>query len=283
MSKQDTDFDGRTYLYLPQELDAVGLNSLVRRLDRAAGAVSSAGASRALRRMRAKRDALKAALDLHAAKPGSRDLRALDQRYDRACGAVYRRIDALCDVDRKDLPEAPRAKPVRDALFPIGLAQLTRPYEEEWELTEAMLARTADSAVVTKHELEVFVGDAVLAALRSVHREMGLALGLVGRVEAKDVRKLPSLRALMRDVADAVVAYATQVLATLEDESEESRAAVETALAPIAKVQADAREGRLANAETEEDDGEDGEGTPGAKGGEENKGPFVKDPTGAKK
>lgn len=223
-------FDPSPYTRLPQ-MPVGMIIALATQLDAAALRGAPPPVNRAARRMRQRCTELKAQWDARDTAQRTRDPRPIDLRNDRLWGAVFRRLDAFDGLDPADVPDAPRALEIRDALFPQGLGFLTYEYPVQWAEGEKRLSRVdADGALA--RDLTALVGARVVAALRESHAAYGAMLGMTASRRDAESASVPNLTRPLRALADAITAYAIQLVAMRQDDPSTADA-VARALAPV--------------------------------------------------
>lgn len=157
------------------------------------------------------------------------DPRPADQALDNGWGSVFARLETYARLPAERHPKAMRAGELLGTLFPTGLTFLTLPYAEEWAESNKRLDRIAADGL--DKELDLFVGKEFLAEVRTAHTRYGDMIGATRpRAAAADPAQLAEP---LRRVAEAVVHYATQVVATYDPDEPATAGNVRASLAPI--------------------------------------------------
>jgi hypothetical protein len=130
-----------------------------------------------------------------------------DAREDRAWGALRKAVEASENLGAT--PRGVAAQEVRQKLFPEGLGFLRLRQTEQWAETERRLQRVEDEGLeMAIHKASG--GPEFLNELVAAHVEYGKALNITQAAPGEaDV----NLRDALRDVRDAIAAYALQVVA----------------------------------------------------------------------
>jgi hypothetical protein len=155
-------------------------------------------------------------------------VRVSDRKVDRCWRAMRDFLAAwgLLDGD----PRAEQAREVQTAVFPDGLAFLSKPYKAEWADSETRLT------LIDQEKLDVVIeglgGAPFLAAVRAAHQGYGEALHVTSKYQGA----LPvDLREPIAAVHGAVRDYAVQVAASRRRSKPETVELADRLLGPIAR------------------------------------------------
>lgn len=212
--------------------------ALTRSLLSAATPILSADPSRGFRtaigRIRTEGEGLRVGyLEATAARPES-VVRVADTNEDRATGAIFRRLDDYSILPPEN-PLRAEAAHLQQTLFPNGIAFLAGKFREEWAEVEAIQERVTEHSFADR--LSALVGEVFTAHLTTTHAAYGEALNITS---AESAAAVPTLQAPYARLREALGIYVQVVVSGARNE-EIALADALTALAPIAKMKAEAK------------------------------------------
>jgi len=206
--------------------------TLCRTLASAKPKSATASVKKAATRLGTTADAAQSALAIRQkelAKVSDDDARSTDQAGDGSWGALRMRLEAYSVLPPLKYPDATIAAELLAALFgPDGLSFLKLTYAEQWSTADTILQRI-DSDNLTP-DIDRVAGPEFLAHVRDIHTTYGaMVQSLLLREQSTNVNLNEHVRAMGR----AIVDYATKILATVEDDDDESITAARDALRPL--------------------------------------------------
>lgn len=185
---------------------------------------------KAARKVRESLDALRAGWHAQAPAPKSEQARrAADQATDNAWSALQRRLAAYGQLPVDHYPDAARANELGTVLFPDGLRFLTLPWKTQWAEGDKRLTQIDEGKLGA--DIDKLAGVHFLAEIRRTHEEYGNALGI--STPLPEAAPTPAVGEPLVELRRNLKRYALQLIATADEDSEESIHAVVLALAPI--------------------------------------------------
>ena len=172
--------------------------------------------------------------------------RALDQEADGAWGNLRSRLTAYAGLPIGLFPRARRAQEIVDSLFGEGgLGFLRDAYVLQWSTMSVLLKRIDNEGLAA--DIDKLAGSEFLQHIRNVHPRYEAMVRTSLQRDSSQQNLLEHVRLIQR----AVVAYATRVCATVEDDDDASAEAARDALAAIDVMRATAsnKRGNTADAE----------------------------------
>jgi hypothetical protein len=159
------------------------------------------------------------------------DSRALDQEADGGWSNLRSRLESYAGLPVALFPKARRAQEIVDSLFgDAGLGFLRDTYVLQWSSMSLLLKRIDDEGLAP--EIDKFAGPEFLQHIRNVHPRYEAMVRTSLQRESGQQNLLEHVRLIQR----AVVAYATRVCATVEDDDDASAETARDALAAIEKM-----------------------------------------------
>ncbi|MFS8071263.1 MAG: hypothetical protein ACMG6S_33255 [Byssovorax sp.] len=172
--------------------------------------------------------------------------RALDQEGDGSWSNLRARLLAYAGLPVALFPKARRAQEIVDSLFGDGgLGFLRDTYVLQWSAMSVLLKRIDDEGLAA--DIDKLAGPEFLQHIRNVHPRYEAMVQTSLQRDASQQNLLEHVRLIQR----AVVAYATRVCATVEDDDSTTIEAARDALAAIDKMRLMAANKRGSNAEAE--------------------------------
>jgi hypothetical protein len=172
--------------------------------------------------------------------------RALDQEADGSWSNLRSRLVAYAGLSATLFPKARRAQEIVDSLFgDAGLGFLRDAYVLQWSTMSVLLKRIDDEGLAP--EIDKLAGPEFLQHIRNVHPRYQAMVQSSLQRESSQQSLLEHVRLIQR----AVVAYATRVCATVEDDDDATIEAARDALAAIEKMRLTASSKRLGGTEPE--------------------------------
>ncbi|MDC3962060.1 hypothetical protein KEG38_50035 [Polyangium jinanense] len=165
------------------------------------------------------------------------DARPVDVLADHAMSRLFGRIEDYSGLPAETHPHAARAGVLLATLFPTGLSFLKADYASQWAETQKRLDRINEEDLAA--DIDVVTGPEFLAEVRRIHKLYGEAIGIT---KARPEITVPSLVLPLREVGDAIVRHALQLVSVCLDEEAplESRTAARDALRPLDEYRANA-------------------------------------------
>jgi len=155
------------------------------------------------------------------------DSKSVSQDCTRGWAAIRSRLQAYAGLPGEHYPRAARAAELMTLLFPEGLEFTQRSSFEQLAASDALLQRIAGDKL--DKELATLCGPEFLDNIqRQLPRYRAVVQGSLGRVTEPE-----NLSLHLKRLSQAVVEYATKVVATVESEDELSYRRALEALAPI--------------------------------------------------
>ncbi len=172
--------------------------------------------------------------------------RVLDQEADGSWSNLRARLLAYAGLSVALFPKARRAQEIVDTLFgDSGLGFLRDGYILQWSTMSVLLKRIDAEGLAA--DIDTLAGPEFLQHIRNVHpRYEAMVQGALQRDAGQQ-----SLREHVRLIQRAVVAYATRVCATVEDDDDSTAETARTALAAIEKMRLIAASKRASNADAD--------------------------------
>lgn len=171
------------------------------------------------------------------------DTRVLDQEADGSWSNLRARLLAYAGLPVALFPRARRAQEIVDTLFgDAGLGFLRDNYILQWSTMNVLLKRIDAEGLAA--DIDIIAGPEFLQHIRNVHPRYE---AMVQAALQRDAGQ-QNLRDQVRLIQRAVVAYATRVCATVEDDDVSTAETARTALAAIEKMRLMAASKRASNA-----------------------------------
>lgn len=169
--------------------------------------------------------------------------RVLDQEADGSWSNLRARLLAYAELPSALFPQARRAQEIIDTLFgDSGLGFLRDNYILQWSTMNVLLKRIDAEGLAA--DIDMIAGPEFLQHIRNVHpRYEAMVQGALQRDAGQQ-----NLRDHVRLIQRAVVAYATRVCATVEDDDDSTADTARTALAAIEKMRLIASSKRASSA-----------------------------------
>jgi hypothetical protein len=159
------------------------------------------------------------------------DSRALDQEADGAWGNLRARLLGYAGLSPALFPRARRAQEIVDSLFGDGgLGFLRDAYILQWSTMNVLLKRIDNEGMAA--DIDKLAGPEFLQHIRNVHPRYEAMVQASLQREAGAENLLEHVRLIQR----AIVAYATRVCGTVEDDDDASAETARDALAAIDKM-----------------------------------------------
>lgn len=172
--------------------------------------------------------------------------RALDQEADGSWSNLRARFLAYAGLPVALFPEARRAQEIVDSLFgDRGLDFVRDTHVLQWSSMSTLLKRIDDEGLAA--DIDKLAGPEFLQHIRNVHPRYQAMVQTSLQRDASQQNLLEHVRLIQR----AVVAYATRVCATVEDDDLTTIETARDALVAIEKMRLTASNKRGSNAETE--------------------------------
>ncbi len=154
--------------------------------------------------------------------------RGLDQEADGGWSGLRSRLTSYAGLPVHRFPKAARAQIIVDSLFGEGGLEFLRDtYVLQWSTMSVLLKRIDDEGLAA--EIDDLAGPEFLQNIRDIHpRYEAMVQGSLQRETSQE-----SLLVHVRLIQRAVVAYATQVCATVDDADDATIEAARDALAAI--------------------------------------------------
>jgi hypothetical protein len=169
--------------------------------------------------------------------------RTLDQEADGSWSGLRARLLAYAELPVALFPKARRAQEIVDTLFgDAGLGFLRDNYILQWSTMNVLLKRIDAEGLAA--DIDKLAGPEFLQHVRNVHPRYE---AMVQSTLQRDASQ-QNLKEQVRLIQRAVVAYATRVCATVEDDDESTVETARTALAAIEKMRLIASNRRASNA-----------------------------------
>jgi hypothetical protein len=210
--------------------------ALVRATIAASKGVGHEPAIKALKRLRQKGEALRAAHAALAPPQDKADTRGLDTAMDHAWQALERRLSAYADLSPEFADDQAEAAEIHHVLFPHGMGFLKLPYAKQWAEGSAILHRIAERELAAR--IDYFAGTPFLVQVRARHTDYGVALGITKPKPALVAQE--SLLEPLREVRAAMLTYARILVSAVDNEDLEAQIAQE-ALVPLADLRVKTR------------------------------------------
>ncbi|MRG95365.1 hypothetical protein [Polyangium spumosum] len=157
------------------------------------------------------------------------DSRPVDRAGDNSWSALRARIQAYTLLPEATYPDARRAADILAELFgEAGLSFLTESYPEQYAIAESVLRRIDGEGFAT--DIERIAGKEFLDNVRTQHVAYGK---MVASMLQREAALAEDLGAHVRAMGEALVDYATRVLATVERDEPETITRARKALRPI--------------------------------------------------
>ena len=165
--------------------------------------------------------------------------REVDSAMDKIWGSIEARLSAAFELGGDAETDARKAHRI---LFPNGLSFLAARYTAQWAEGEAIFARL-ESEGLTASVTEL-VGAEYLEVARARHAEYGRVIGVTAALKPTSE---PALAKPLRQTRGGIAAYA-RIVSALVEMGDFSESTGLTALLPIDKARAEARECRASKA-----------------------------------
>lgn len=240
----NTQIDLMLYLRFPK-LDVAGALFLAKILLQRVPKSSSASVRKAASLLAMSVDQLREAWSRQSV-PASRKVQPIARRLGNAWTAVRDRLAAYEASAEGDADRA-RARTIHDVLFPEGLEFVRLPFTHLHGETERRLLMIEERGFAK--DLARLVGEHFLDVLRMAYQVAGDALGV--NKAAKPVVPVLVVEPL-RQLTDAIIGYALQLLAVARLDAEK-REAIVFALSPIDEYRATVGRRVVADADDEEE------------------------------
>jgi len=225
------DFNPQDYVHAPR-LDVRSAVTVSIALLKCAPANLPPAGKKAVKRLRSSVAALQSAWAERdrLIKPAAPvDPRTVDTRADTAWGGLYGRLDCLAWLPDAASPRVARAARLRDSLFPHGKTFLQLPYREEWAEVEKRLQRI-DNEKLAK-DIDDLAGPEFLVEIRAAH--VAYTRVVQDALQGVNVDITVELRKPLKKVCDALAAYTTQLVATVDPDDDATLTVARAALTPI--------------------------------------------------
>lgn len=163
------------------------------------------------------------------AKEHDDDVRAIDKTADRSWSALRGRLEMYTLLPADAFPDAKRAEEILASLFgEMGLLFLTTRYPEQHAVADALLRRIDEESLAD--DIDRIAGKDFLANVRAQHATYGtFVAALFQREDALSQDLADHVRAM----GQALVDYATKVLASIDRDHPSTILAAQVALRPI--------------------------------------------------
>jgi hypothetical protein len=157
------------------------------------------------------------------------DRRLVDQAGDASWGSLRGRLSAYAQLPADEYPDAKRAAEINTSLFADqGLSFLTESYPIQWAIADTILQRITKESLET--DINRIAGPEFLENIRKRHQKYS---AMVQQWHLKSEIAQVDLSAEIRTLGQAIVHYATNVCAEVDEEKPESVNQARTALHPI--------------------------------------------------
>jgi len=168
------------------------------------------------------------------------DPREIDQEADTLWSALRTRLVAYGALPDKRVPRAVRAREIVAILFGgEGLSFLKARYVEQWSTMDAILSRIAEDKL--QKDIDTLAGPEFLEQIQQVHVRYG---AMVKESLTREEGSAQNLREQVQALQKAIVAYATKVCATVEEDEPETRVMARLALRALDHFRLAAAKGR---------------------------------------
>ncbi len=157
------------------------------------------------------------------------DAQSIDKWADRSWSALRGRLEMVTLLPPNLYPDAKRAQEILDALFDeTGLAFLTQRYPEQHAIATSYLRRIDQEGLAV--DIDRLAGADFLANVRTQHNAYGT---MVARMLEREDALSDDLGEHVRAMGQALVEYATKVLASVDRDHPATIQAALIALRPI--------------------------------------------------
>lgn len=155
--------------------------------------------------------------------------RLIDQAGDASWGTLRARLVAYAQLPTDEYPDAKRANEINSLLFAEdGLSFLTESYPVQWATADTILKRIVDESL--EDDIVRIAGPEFLENIRKRHQKYG---AMVQQWHLKSEMAQVDLGAEIRALGSAIVHYATNVCADVEEDDAQSVERARIALHPI--------------------------------------------------
>lgn len=163
------------------------------------------------------------------AKDGEEDTRVVDKSGDNSWGALRGRLQNYALLPEMTYPDAKRANEIIVSLFgESGLSFLTEKYPEQHAIAESILRRIDGESMAV--DIDRIAGKDFLENVRAQHIAYGT---MVAAMLKREKALAEDMSDHLRDMGQALVEYATKVLASMDRDTPATIKAAQTALRPI--------------------------------------------------
>ncbi len=163
------------------------------------------------------------------AKGSDEDARWVDKAGDNSWGALRGRLQMYALLPQATFPDAKRAEEIVASLFgESGLSFLTERYPEQHAIAESILRRIDTESLAV--DIDRIAGPEFLANVRTQHVVYG---NMVATMLKRENALSEDLSEHVHAMGQGLVAYATKVLASVEDDKPATIKAAHAALRPI--------------------------------------------------
>ncbi|MBK9262792.1 MAG: hypothetical protein IPM54_23685 [Polyangiaceae bacterium] len=157
------------------------------------------------------------------------DARPIDRVADTSWGALRSRLHAYSLLPRETYPDAIRAGEILATLFgEAGLSFLTESYPEQYAIADSVIRRIDDENMAA--DIDRIAGKEFLENVRTQHTAYGK---MVQAMLQREETITEDLSEHVRAMGQALVYYATKVVASVEHDKPATIAAARSALRPI--------------------------------------------------
>jgi hypothetical protein len=163
------------------------------------------------------------------AKGSEEDSRVVDKAGDNSWGALRGRLQMYALLPETTYPDAKRAGEIAASLFgESGLSFLTEKYPEQYAIAESILRRIDGESMAD--DIDRIAGKEFLENVRTQHVAYG---NMVAAVLKREIGLSEDLSEHIDHLGQALVEYATKVLASVDRDTPETIISAQTALQPI--------------------------------------------------
>lgn len=157
------------------------------------------------------------------------DAQSIDKWADRSWSALRGRLEMLTLLPPDTYPDAKRAQEILESLFDeTGLSFLTQRYPEQYAIASSYLRSIDEDDLAS--DIDRLAGADFLANVRNQHQAYGK---MVARMLERDNALGDDLSEHVRAMGQALVEYATKVLASVDRDEPATIQAALVALRPI--------------------------------------------------
>jgi hypothetical protein len=157
------------------------------------------------------------------------DRRLIDQAGDTSWSTLRTRLYAYAQLPADEYPDAKRAAEINTLLFADnGLSFLTESYPVQWATADTILKRIIDESL--EDDINRIAGVEFLTNVRKRHQKYG---AMVQQWHLKSELDQVDLSAEIRALGQAIVHYATNVCAEVDEDDMKSVTQARTTLHPI--------------------------------------------------